>query len=175
MIFKETKLGGSYIISLDKIEDERGFFARSFCVSEFQDRGLNATIKQCNISFNKKKYTLRGMHFQIKPYEETKIVRCTSGAIYDVIIDLRKDSATYKQYFAIELNSNNRDMLYIPEGIAHGFITLADNTEVVYQMSGYYSPEHASGVRWDDSAFEIKWPCMPKVISDKDSNYTNWE
>ncbi len=134
------------------------FFARTFCQKEFEAHRLNPRLVQCNISFNKKKGTLRGMHYQAAPYEEAKLVRCTMGAIYDVIIDLRPQSPTYKQWIAEELSTENRKMLYIPGGFAHGFQTLEDNTEVFYQMSGYYAPEHATGVRWDDPTFGIKLP-----------------
>ena len=158
MIFTETKLKGAFVLEPERQEDERGFFARTFCQKEFEAHGLNPRLVQCNISFNKKKGTLRGMHYQAAPYEEAKLVRCTMGAIYDVIIDLRPQSPTYKQWIAEELSAENRKMLYIPGGFAHGFQTLEDNTEVFYQMSGYYAPEHATGVRWDDPTFGIKWP-----------------
>ena len=158
MIFIETKLKGAFVLEPERQEDERGFFARTLCQEEFEAHGLNPRVVQCNISFNKKKGTLRGMHYQAAPYEEAKLVRCTMGAIYDVIIDLRPQSPTYKQWIAEELSTENRKMLYIPGGFAHGFQTLKDNTEVFYQMSGYYAPEHARGVRWDDPAFGIKWP-----------------
>lgn len=176
MIFRETKLKGAFIIELKRLEDERGFFARTFCQEEFRAHGLNPRVVQCNISFNKQKGTLRGMHYQIAPYEEAKLVRCTRGAIYDVIIDLRPESPTFKQWVAAELTAENRRMLYVPEGFAHGFQTLEDNTEVFYMMSEFYHPECAKGVRWDDPAFGIKWPITSNVtISVKDRNYPDFE
>src|SRR6266487_3389064 len=161
MIFIETTLKGAFIIEPERLEDERGFFARSFCRKEFEDHGLNPNLVQCSISFNKKKGTLRGMHYQISPHAEAKLVRCTMGAIYDVIIDLRPHLPTFKQWIAVELTAENRQMLYIPEGFAHGFQTLTDNTEVYYQMSQFYYPEYSRGVRWDDPAFGIVWPEAP--------------
>jgi dTDP-4-dehydrorhamnose 3,5-epimerase len=169
--FTETKLKGAYIIEPELITDERGFFARSWCQKEFTERGLNANLVQCNISFNLKKGTLRGMHYQAKPYEEAKLVRCTMGAIYDVIIDLRPESSTFKQWIAVELTAENRKMLYIPEGMAHGFQTLVDSTEVFYQMSEFYQAESASGVRWDDPTFAIQWLGTHFIISKKDNSY----
>ena len=174
MKFIETKLKGTYIIELEPMEDERGFFARSFCQKEFKKHGLNPRIVQCNISFNKKRGTLRGMHYQVSPYEEAKLVSCIRGAIYDVIIDLRQDSPTYCQWFAVELTEENYKMLYIPKGFAHGFQTLEDNTVVFYQMSEFYYPECARGVRWDDSTFEIEWPLSEQVMSKKDLSYPDF-
>ncbi len=171
MIFKKTKVHGAYLIEIDPIVDERGFFARSFCAKEFEKYGLNPFIAQCNISYNEKKGTLRGMHYQVAPHEEAKLVRCTRGAIYDVIIDLRPDSSTFKQWMSIELTGNNRQMLYIPEGIAHGYLTLEDHTEIVYQMSEVYHPECARGVRWNDPAFGIQWPLSKLILSDRDLSY----
>ncbi|MFM7886286.1 MAG: dTDP-4-dehydrorhamnose 3,5-epimerase [Pseudanabaena sp.] len=175
MKFLETKLKGAYVIEIEPIVDHRGFFARSWCEQEFRDRGLNANLVQCNISFNLKKGTLRGMHYQAKPYEEAKLVRCTQGAIYDVIIDIRSDSSTFKQWFAVELSSNNHKMLYIPEGFAHGFQTIEDNTEVFYQMSEFYHPAGARGIRWDDPEFQIKWQLEHKIISERDLSYSFWQ
>ena len=175
MVFIETKLKGSFIIELERLEDERGFFARSFCQREFEEHGLNPRIVQCNISFNKKKGTLRGMHYQIAPYEESKLVSCIRGAIYDVIIDLRPNSSTYCQWFAVELIAENYKMLYVPEGFAHGFQTLEDKTVVFYQMSEFYHPECARGVRWDDPVFGIKWPVEQLVISPKDESFEPFE
>jgi dTDP-4-dehydrorhamnose 3,5-epimerase len=173
MIFTETKLKGAFIIEPEKLEDDRGFFARTFCQKEFAAYGLNTNFVQCNISFNKKKGTLRGMHYQVAPHQEVKLVRCTRGAIYDAIIDLRPGSSTCKQWVAVELTATNCRMLYIPEGFAHGFQTLEDNTEVFYQMSEFYYPESARGVRWDDPELNIEWPyCLP-ILSDKDRSYTN--
>lgn len=173
MIFTETKLKGAFIIAPEKLEDERGFFARTWCQQEFGAHGLNLRMVQCNISFNKNKGTLRGMHYQIAPHEEAKLVRCTMGAIYDVIIDLRPNSPTFKQWIAVELTAQNHQMLYIPEKFAHGFQTLVDNTEVFYQMSEFYHPECARGVRWDDPAFGIQWPLDEVLIlSEQDRNYS---
>ncbi len=174
MKFLETKLKGAYLIEIEPISDHRGFFARSWCEQEFRDRGLNPNLVQCNISFNLKKGTLRGMHYQAKPHEEAKLVRCTQGSIYDVIIDIRPESATFKSWFAIELSATNRQMLYIPEGFAHGFETLEDNTEIFYQMSNFFHPESARGIRWDDPEFGIEWKLTDKIISEKDLNYTLW-
>jgi dTDP-4-dehydrorhamnose 3,5-epimerase len=171
MKFKETKLKEAYIIELEPMEDERGFFARSFCQDEFKKNGINFNIVQCNISFNKKKGTLRGMHYQVVPHQEAKLVSCTRGAIYDVIIDLRQDSYTYCKWFAVELAATNYKMLYIPEDFAHGFQTLEDDTIVFYQMSEFYHPECARGVRWNDPVFKIKWPIKQLVVSSKDQSY----
>ncbi|MDH5629980.1 MAG: dTDP-4-dehydrorhamnose 3,5-epimerase [Gammaproteobacteria bacterium] len=174
MKFTETSLKGAFVIEPDRIEDERGYFARSYCQSEFSKQGINLDIKQSNISFNKDKGTLRGMHYQEKPHEEAKLVRCTRGSIYDVIIDLRPDSATFKQWFSVELNQKNNKILYIPEGFAHGFQTLQDNSEVFYEMFEFYSPESAKGVRWNDPAFDITWPDKQCVISEKDRSYPDF-
>jgi dTDP-4-dehydrorhamnose 3,5-epimerase len=172
MIFKETRLSGAFIIDPEYQEDERGFFARVFCKNEFEAHGLNPCITQCNISFNQRKGTLRGMHYQVSPYTEAKLVRCTMGAIYDVIIDLRQESPTFKQWLAVELSDENRKLLYIPEGFAHGFQTLVDNTEVFYQMSQFYHAESARGIRWDDPIFAICWPeVAQRIISAKDLGY----
>jgi dTDP-4-dehydrorhamnose 3,5-epimerase len=171
MIFTETILKGAYLIDVKPIEDERGFFSRSFCQEEFASRRLNTNVAQCNISFNKKKGTLRGMHFQLTPKAEAKLVRCTRGAIYDVIIDLRPQSPTYCKWVAMELTAHNYKALYLPEGFAHGFQTLEDNSEVFYQMFEFYAPEYASGVRWDDPAFNITWPLKEPIMSDKDRSY----
>jgi dTDP-4-dehydrorhamnose 3,5-epimerase len=168
MIFTETKLQGAFIIDVDRIEDERGFFARTWCQREFEAHGLCTQLAQCNISFNKSKGILRGMHYQAAPYAEAKLVRCTRGAIYDVIVDLRPDSPTFKRWVAVELTADNRRMLFIPEGFAHGFQTLANGTEVFYQMSQFYAPEYARGVRWDDPAFKISWPAAKRTISERD-------
>ena len=174
MIFTETTLKGAFIIELEKHEDERGFFARSFCEKKSEEHGLNPRIAQCNISYNKKKGTLRGMHYQIAPYEEVKLVSCIRGAIHDVIIDLRPDSPTYCQWFAAELGAENYKVLYVPEGFAHGFQTLEDNTVVFYQMSEFYHPECARGVRWDDPAFGIRWSLSNRVMSKKDLSYPDF-
>ena len=174
MIFSQTAIPGAFLISLNRIEDERGFFARTFCRSEFTEYGLNPDLVQCSISFNKQKNTLRGMHFQKPPYAETKVVRCTMGSIFDVIIDLRPDSPAFKKWLSFELTDENRLMVYIPQGLAHGFLTLKDNTEVLYQISDRYIPESARGVRWNDSAFGIEWPETPQIISVKDQEYKDF-
>jgi dTDP-4-dehydrorhamnose 3,5-epimerase len=174
MQFTETKLKGAFIIEPEKLEDDRGFFARSWCEREAAAYGLRPKWVQCNISFNKQKATLRGMHYQSAPFAEAKLVRCTMGAIYDVFIDLRPDSCTLKQWVAIELSAENRRMLYIPEEFAHGFLTLCDKTEIFYQMSQFHAPTHAGGVRWNDPAFAIEWPCDVRVISDKDRHYPDF-
>lgn len=174
MFFKETKLKGAFIIQPEERGDSRGFFARTWCQKEFKEQGLNWQIVQCNISFNKKKGTLRGLHYQAQPFEEAKLVRCTRGAIYDVMIDLRPDSPTFKQHVAVKLTANNHKMVYVPEGFAHGFQTLEDNTEVFYQMSCEYAPEYSRGVRWNDPAFSIEWPIKYPIILDRDNSYQDW-
>lgn len=175
MIFKETSLKGAYIIELNQLEDERGFFSRTFCQDEFKKYNLEYNIAQCNISFNKLKGTLRGMHYQVTPYEEAKLVRCIRGSIYDVIIDIRKDSETYLKWISVELSENNYLSLYIPKGFAHGFQTLEDNTDVFYQMYQMYQPNSASGIRYNDTIFNIKWPLEITSISDRDKNYDFFE
>ena len=175
MIFTQTKLKGAFIIEPERLEDERGFFARTFCQEEFKIHGLNPHLVQCNISFNIKTGALRGMHYQIEPYAEAKLVRCTRGAIYDVVIDLRPESPTFKGWMPVELTAENHKMLYVPEGFAHGFQTLEDDTEVFYQMSEFYHPECARGVRWNDPAFGIEWPAKPSVISSRDQSYQLFE
>ncbi len=174
MIFKETKLKGVFVIEPERLQDERGFFARTWCQKEFEAHGLNLHLVQCSISFSKKKGTLRGMHYQAAPHEEAKLVRCTMGAIYDVITDLRRDSTTFKQWAAAELTADNYRMHYVPEGFAHGFLTLKDRTEVFYQMSQFHVPTSARGVRWDDPAFGIRWPIAVQVISDRDKSYPDF-
>jgi dTDP-4-dehydrorhamnose 3,5-epimerase len=171
MNFTETKLKGAYIIDVKKLEDERGFFGRSYCQREFEKYGLNTHIVQANISYNKYKGTLRGLHMQVAPYEETKLVRCTRGAIYDVIVDMRKDSETFKQWIGVELTADNYRMLYVPEGFAHSFITLQDDTEVTYQVTQFYTAEAERGYRWDDPAFNIQWPIQPVIISERDKSH----
>jgi dTDP-4-dehydrorhamnose 3,5-epimerase len=175
MKFLETDLKGAYLIETEPIFDDRGFFARSWCQREFLEQGLNPNLVQCNISFNAKKGTLRGMHYQSKPHEEVKLVRCTKGSIYDVIVDIRPNSPTFKSWYGIDLNSINRKMLYIPEGFAHGFQTLEDNTEVFYQMSNFYHGESARGLRWDDPDVGIDWILTENlIISEKDQNYPDF-
>lgn len=171
MKFIETKLKGAYIIEPERLEDERGFFARTFCQKEFEAHSMNPRLVQCSISYNKYRGTLRGMHYQIAPMAESKLVRCTDGAIYDVIIDLNSQSPTYCQWISVELNNENRKMIYIPEGFAHGFQTLENDTEVFYQMSEFYAPEYARGVRWDDPAFGIVFPLNNKILSETDKNF----
>lgn len=174
MIFVETALKGAVIIEAERQEDARGFFARTWCQRECEAHGINPHVVQCNISFNKRKGTLRGLHYQLPPFEEAKLVRCTMGAIYDVIVDLRPDSPTYKQHFAVVLSADNRTMLYVPEGFAHGFQTLVDKTEVFYLMSQYYAPAYAAGVRWNDPAFGIAWPEDDRIIVDRDRKHPDF-
>ncbi len=175
MNFQETKLKGAYIIEPELVEDERGFFARSWCKNEFQEHNLNSRLVQCNISFNKLKGTLRGMHYQVAPFAEEKLVRCTLGAIYDVILDLRPTSPTFKQWLGLELTSENRRMLYIPEGLAHGFLTLTNGSEVFYQMTEFFQPEYSRGVRWNDPSFGIIWPDHKDIIiSQRDASFNDF-
>lgn len=175
MIFHKIDLPGAFVIEYEDIADDRGFFARTWCRKEMQRQGLNGELVQCNTSFNKKKGTLRGMHYQASPNEEAKLVRCTKGAVYDVIIDLRPNSPTFRGWFGLELSDTNNKQLYVPEGFAHGFLTLDDNTEVFYQMSAYYHPESARGVRWNDPAFGIHWPIPVAIISPKDISYGDYQ
>lgn len=171
MRFQETSLAGAFVIEPERFPDERGFFARTFCAREFAEKGLDPRVSQANLSYNARRGTLRGMHYQKPPHAEAKLVRCTRGAIHDVIIDLRAGSPTLHGHFAVRLDAENRTMLYIPEGFAHGFLTLADDTEVCYQMSTAYSPEHGAGVRYDDPAFGIVWPEPVRVIAERDRTY----
>jgi dTDP-4-dehydrorhamnose 3,5-epimerase len=171
MIFTETRLMGAYIVELQRLEDERGYFARSWCQQEFAAHGLDAHVVQCNVSFNRQRGTLRGMHYQLPPFAEAKLVRCTRGRLYDVILDLRPDSPTFLQWTAVELSALDGKMMYVPKGFAHGFQTLQDGTEVFYQMSEFYSPQHARGVRWDDPLFKILWPEPVRAISRSDREY----
>ncbi|MDN5203117.1 dTDP-4-dehydrorhamnose 3,5-epimerase [Fulvivirgaceae bacterium BMA10] len=175
MKFTETKLKGAFIIELDQLKDERGFFARSWCKKEMEDHGLNANVVQSNVSYNIEKGTLRGLHYQKDPYQETKLVRCTRGALYDVIIDLRKDSPTYMEWIGVELTAENYKMLYVPQDFGHGFITLEDQTEATYQVTQFYTPGAEGGIRWDDPAFNIEWPISPKVVSDKDQSHPDYQ
>ncbi|MHC5056318.1 MAG: dTDP-4-dehydrorhamnose 3,5-epimerase [Planctomycetota bacterium] len=174
MLFRKTELDGAYIIEIEKHVDQRGFFSRLWCKEEFETHGLNPRVVQTNIGYSIKKGTLRGLHYQLPPFGEVKVVRCTMGAIYDVIVDLRPESLTYKRWFSVELNSNNRKMIYVPEGFAQGYITLEDHTEICYTTSQFYSPEHARGVRHDDSGFSIQWPIKVSVISDADKNWPDY-
>ena len=171
MIFTKTPLLGAYLIEPERLADMRGFFARTWCQREFEAHGLNPRLAQCSVSFNARKGTLRGLHYQTHPSEEAKLVRCTRGALYDVALDLRPESTTFGQHFAAVLTAENRMMLYIPEGCAHGFQTLADDTEVFYQMSTFYAPEYTKGVRWNDPAFAIPWPEGERTIIDRDNSY----
>jgi dTDP-4-dehydrorhamnose 3,5-epimerase len=171
MKFTELQLPGAFLVDLEPIEDERGFFARSFCRQEFAARGLNAAVAQCSLSFNWQRGTLRGLHYQAPPHAEAKMVRCTRGALYDVVVDVRRDSPTYCRWSAVELSAENHRMLYIPEGLAHGFQTLQEDTELFYQMSEFYVPGSARGLRWDDPAFTIEWPLPITAISDRDRSY----
>ena len=174
MLFTETALKGAFVIGLDRKADLRGYFARTFCVQEFQAHGLNPRVVQCNVSFNKRKGTLRGMHWQAPPSAEAKLVRATRGAIDDVIVDLRPGSPTYLQHVAVTLTASNGQMLYIPEGFAHGFQTLEDDTEVFYQMSEFYAPECARGARWNDPAFSITWPLSDPILNDRDKTWPDF-
>ncbi len=171
MILREMPLKGAFIIEMERLEDERGFFARAWCQKEVCAHTLSPHFVQANVSFSKKRGTLRGMHYQVAPYEEAKVVRCTRGSIYDVIIDLRPESATYKQWVAVELTAANRKMIYVPEGFAHGFQTMEDDTEIFYQVSAFHAPEAGRGVRWDDPTFAIDWPTDVVVISEKDKRW----
>ncbi|MFN0049155.1 MAG: dTDP-4-dehydrorhamnose 3,5-epimerase [Cytophagales bacterium] len=175
MIFTETKLKGAFIIDIEKRQDERGFFARTFCADEFAKHGLNTTMPQTNMSLSRFKNTIRGMHYQIDGAEEAKLIRCTKGAILDVIIDIRKNSPTYCQHISVELSDDNSRMLYVPEGFAHGFCTLTDNVEVNYQVSQFYSPGKEKGIRWNDPLFNILWPTLQPIISEKDAFHANYD
>lgn len=174
MKFHQTELQGAYRIELDKLEDSRGFFARFWCQKEFEQHNLVSTVVQANTSFNTRAGTLRGMHYQAAPYEETKLVRCSRGGIYDVIVDLRPDSLTFKRWTAVELTADNYNMLYVPAGFAHGFITLEDNTEVTYLVSEAYTPGAERGLRWNDPVFGIVWSRPVEVISEKDAGWPDF-
>jgi len=175
MIFSETPLKDAYLIELERHTDARGYFARSWCLREFESHGLNSRIAQCNVSLNHRKGTLRGMHYQTKPFEESKLVRCTRGSLYDVIVDLRTGSPSYLRHFGVVLTPDNGLMLYVPEGFAHGFLTLEGRTEVHYQISEFYAPDSARGFRWDDPAFGIQWPAPVEIISDRDRSYPDFD
>jgi dTDP-4-dehydrorhamnose 3,5-epimerase len=176
MIFTPLKLKDAFLVEIQKIEDERGFFGRTWCETEFEQHGLEKRLVQCNVSYNQCKGTLRGMHYQAEPFGEVKLIRCTAGAIYDVIIDLRPTSPTFKEWVGIELTAQNRHALYIPAGFAHGFQTLTDAAEVFYQMSEFYEPSAARGVRWNDPLFAVEWPLQePLVISDRDQQYGDFK
>jgi dTDP-4-dehydrorhamnose 3,5-epimerase len=174
--FTETELGGAFLIDLEPHTDERGFFARTWCAREFADHGLSARLAQCSISFNRAVGTLRGLHYQAPPHPESKLVRCLRGAIYDVIVDLRPDSPTYRRWIAVELTAQNRTQLYVPEGFAHGFQTLEEDTELLYLMSEFYVPDAARGVRWDDPAFGVEWPdTRERLLSARDQTWPDFD
>jgi len=173
MIFRELDFDGVYIIDLEKIVDNRGFFARAWDEKRFQGKGLDSNLVQCNISFNKKKGTVRGLHYQGSPYEEAKFVRCVKGKVYEVFVDLRKDSKTFLKWDGIELDSEKLTCLYVPEGFALGFQTLEDNTELFYQMSQFYKPDYSRGIIWNDKNLKIKWPIKMTIISEKDLSLPN--
>lgn len=174
MIFTEMALAGAFIIELEKLGDHRGFFARTWCHDEFEEHGLASALVQCNVSYNFQKGTLRGMHYQAAPHEEAKLVRCTHGAVYDVIVDLRPDSVTYQQWRAVELTADNYRMVYVPKGFAHGFQTLEEHTEVFYQMSEFYHPECVRGARWNDPTFKIEWPLLDPILSANDQGHPDF-
>lgn len=171
MKFVPTPLAGAFVVELEPIEDERGIFARSFCQNEFRARGLDPVVAQCNVSLNRSRGTLRGLHYQVPPHEEAKLVRCTRGAIWDVIVDLREGLPTRWKSFSTELTADNRRALYVPRGFAHGFQTLADDSEVLYQISEFYHPESSRGLRWDDPALGIRWPLPEPMVSARDRAY----
>jgi dTDP-4-dehydrorhamnose 3,5-epimerase len=174
MIFRETPVEGAWIVEPERFEDERGFFARTWDVDELAARGLDAALVQCSISFNRLRGTLRGMHYQAAPHEETKLVRCTAGAIFDVAVDLRPDSPTFCAWAGVELSAANRLALYVPRGCAHGFLTLTDDVEIAYQISERYAPDAARGVRFDDPAFGIAWPAEVTVVNERDRTYPDF-
>lgn len=174
MIFTPTELAGAYVLEPEKIEDARGFFARTWCPRELEEHGLNPRLAQCSVTFNRVAGTVRGMHFQTAPHEEAKIVRCTAGAIHDVIIDLRPGSPTRRKWISAELSAENRRALYVPEGFAHGYITLRDESEVLYMITEFHAPASARGVRWDDPAFGVTWPLPVRVIADRDRTYPDY-
>ena len=174
MIFTETGIGGAWLIEVERLEDERGFFARTWDGTEFEAHGLNPDLAQCSISYNRARGTLRGLHYQSAPHEEAKLVRCTAGAIFDVVVDLRAESPTFRGWFGTELSAEKRNALYIPEGCAHGFLTLTDDSEVSYLISEPYAPGAGRGVRWDDPAFGIRWPAEVVVINERDATYPDF-
>ncbi|MCB1144984.1 MAG: dTDP-4-dehydrorhamnose 3,5-epimerase [Leptospiraceae bacterium] len=175
MIFTETGIKGSFVVDLKKIGDSRGFFARAFCSKEFSEVGITSSVTQANLSYSAKKGTIRGMHFQKSPFEEMKAIRCIRGSFFDVVLDLRVDSPTYKKWYGVELSAQNQKMLIVPEGCAHGFQTLEDEIEAFYLVSKEYSPTHDSGVRYNDPAFQIEWPLPLTEISDKDKNFPDYK
>jgi len=171
MIFTQSPLSGAYVVDMQPLPDERGFFARSYCADEFAAHGLGPELRQCSVSYNARKGTLRGMHYQGPPHEEHKLVRCTAGAIFDVIVDIRAASPTYRRWYGAELTQDNRRSLFIPPGFAHGFVSLTDHAEVYYMISVAHAPQFSRGLRWNDPAFAIKWPLPPAVISERDAGY----
>jgi dTDP-4-dehydrorhamnose 3,5-epimerase len=175
MIFRDTEIEGAWVIELETLEDERGFFARTWDRGEFESRGLNPRIAQCSVSYNRARGTLRGMHYQAAPHQEAKLVRCTAGAIFDAVVDLRPSSSSFKRWFGVELSAQNRLAVYVPEGCAHGFLTLADDSEIQYQISEFYAPDAGRGVRWDDPAFGIAWPGEVRVINERDASYPDFQ
>ena len=175
MLVTELVLGGAFLVEPERVEDERGFFARTFCVEEFTARGLNPTVMQCSVSYNRRRGTLRGLHYQAAPDAEDKLIRCTAGAVFDVLVDVRPGSPTFKRWIAVELTAENRRMVYAPAGLAHGFQTLTDDTEVFYQISAAYVPEAARGLRWDDPELAIAWPATAdRIISARDHGLPTW-
>jgi len=175
VIFRELELPGAHLIELEPHRDDRGFFARTWCRREFEEAGLETRVAQCNLSYNERRGTLRGMHFQAPPREEVKLVRCVRGALYDVIVDLRTESPTFGEHAAVKLDADRRRTLYVPEGVAHGFQTLEDDTEVHYQMSEFYAPNHGRGYRPDDPAFGIDWPVEPAIVKDRDLEWPDFD
>ncbi len=175
MNFIETDLKGAFVIEFEKLEDERGFFSRSWDKKQFQNHGLNSNIVQCNVSHTKKRGTIRGLHYQISPYEESKLVRCTKGKVFDVIIDLRSESSSYMKWTSVELTAENCKMIYVPEGFAHGFQTLEDDAEIFYQNSEIHMLDYERGIRWNDPIFGIKWPIVEKIISPKDKSWKDFQ
>lgn len=171
MIFTESPLSGAFVIDMQRLADERGFFARSYCAEEFAARGLGPELRQCSVSYNARRGTLRGLHYQSAPHEEHKLVRCTAGAIFDVIVDIRASSSTYRRWYGAELTADNRRSLFIPPGFAHGFVSLTDDAEVYYMISAAHAPDFSRGLRWNDPAFAIEWPLPPAVISARDAAY----
>ncbi|MBI3370390.1 MAG: dTDP-4-dehydrorhamnose 3,5-epimerase [Betaproteobacteria bacterium] len=174
MIFNDTPIPGAHVVELEPISDGRGFFARTWCADEFRRKGLNPAMAQCSVSFNASRGTVRGMHYQVKPHAEAKLVRCTMGKLFDVIVDVRPDSPAFKQWFSVELSAENRRMIYIPEGVAHGFQTLEDSTEVSYQIAEFYHPDLGRGIRWNDPSFQVPWPLDVRIISERDRNYPDF-
>lgn len=175
VIFRPTPVAGAVLLELERREDERGFFARSWCAREFEAQGLDPRLVQCNVSWNRHRGTVRGLHWQEPPHAEAKLVRCTRGAIWDVVVDVRPGSPSYKRHFAVELDDDNRLALYVPPGCAHGFQTLREGSEIFYQMSEFYAPEHQRGARWNDPAFAIPWPLPEVVIHPRDAAYPDFE